>query len=125
MGMPAMKCERAMHDNDALARLPEAPKSGGFGVRTEIAVHKTLKQKMNGACNPALVHRALESDVNVGVRLPCDVIAYEAIDGHTVVSAVEPIAAIGSFGGEQAVAFASDVKEKLSRAVESSRGDAS
>lgn len=85
--------------DEALARVPEALKTEGFGVLTEIDVADTLKKKLNvdfrryrilGACNPPLAHQALEASLDVGLMLPCNVIVYEDDEGHAVVSAVDP-----------------------------------
>ena len=85
--------------DEALARVPEALKTEGFGVLTEIDVADTLKKKLNvdfrryrilGACNPALAHQALQASLDVGLMLPCNVVVYEADDGKAVVTAVDP-----------------------------------
>jgi uncharacterized protein (DUF302 family) len=85
---------------EALRRVPEALKTEGFGVLTEIDVTDTLKKKLNvdfrryrilGACNPPLAHQALEANLDVGLMLPCNVIVYEGDDGRAVVSAVDPM----------------------------------
>ncbi len=113
--------------DEMLERVPEALKAEGFGVLTEIDVKETLKQKIDvdfrrykilGACNPPLAHRALQSDLDVGVLLPCNVVLYETDDGGTVVSAVDPAAAIGEFGNDDLRDIAKDVKERLGRVLE-------
>jgi len=59
----------------AVQKTTDALKAEGFGVLTQIDVKATLKQKINvdfrryvilGACNPALAHRALLANLNVG-----------------------------------------------------------
>lgn len=87
---------------EALSGVPEALKTEGFGVLTEIDVTDTLKKKLNvdfrryrilGACNPPLAHQALEASLDVGLMLPCNVIVYEGDDGRAVVGAVDPMQA--------------------------------
>ena len=57
--------------DEALQKVPEALKSEGFGVLTEIDVAATLQKKLGvdfrryrilGACNPMLAHQALQTD---------------------------------------------------------------
>ena len=87
----------------AVQKTTDALKAEGFGVLTQIDVKATLKQKINadfrryvilGACNPALAHRALSANLNVGLLLPCNVTVYEEGDG-SVVTAVDPVAMLG------------------------------
>lgn len=61
------------------AQIPDALKTEGFGVLTEIDVQDTLKKKTGvdfrryrilGACNPALAKRALDADLDIGRFLP-------------------------------------------------------
>ncbi|MCC6527349.1 MAG: DUF302 domain-containing protein [Polyangiaceae bacterium] len=120
------KVLRATYD-EALAQLPEALKTEGFGVLTEIDVKETLKKKIDvdfrrykihGACNPALAHRALGSELAVGVLLPCNVVVYEDDDGKAVVTAVDPMQTIGDQGGAELREVAKLVKEKLGRVLE-------
>ena len=95
----------------------------GFGVLTEIDVAATLQKKLGvsfrpyvifGACNPALAHRALSAELDIGLLLPCNVIVYEGSDrGTTVVAAMDPVAALGLAGNEMVRPIAEEVKARL------------
>ncbi len=125
--MPAIKREVDLSYDEVLTKLPEELKKEGFGVLTEIDVKETLKKKLDvdfrrykilGACNPPIAHKALSTDLDVGVLLPCNVLVYEGDAGKTVVSAVDPEAAMGPFGGAELAELAKDVRARLTRAVE-------
>jgi uncharacterized protein (DUF302 family) len=93
--------------DQALARVPEALKSEGFGVLTEIDVQSTLKQKLGidfrrykilGACNPPFAHEALQEELAAGLLLPCNVVVYEGEDRRAVVIAVDPTQTVAATG---------------------------
>jgi uncharacterized protein (DUF302 family) len=85
---------------DAIERTTAALKQEGFGVLTTIDVKNTLKQKIDadfrryvilGACNPHLANRALGTELDIGLLLPCNVIVYEDGPGRSVVAALAPM----------------------------------
>lgn len=90
----------------AVERVTAALKTEGFGVLTTIDVQATLKQKLDadfrryiilGACNPPLAHRALSTELEIGLMLPCNVIVYEDESGTgSVVSIIDPHAMLGT-----------------------------
>jgi uncharacterized protein (DUF302 family) len=72
-----------------------------------------------GACNPALAHRALSANSDVGLLLPCNVTMQE-VDNGIVVTAVDPIQMLGVLQAEPAVkAVAAEAKTKLERVISS------
>ena len=89
----------------ARERVTAALKEEGFGVLTEIDVQATLKQKLGegfrryailGVCNPALAHKALSTDPETGLLLPCNVTVYEDETGKgATVSIIDPLAMFG------------------------------
>lgn len=111
----------------ALERTIAALKQEGFGVLTTIDVKATLKQKLDadfrkytilGACNPALAHRAFETELEIGLLLPCNVIVYEIEPNRSAVSAMAPIATMGMIGGGPALKeVARDAEASLRRAL--------
>lgn len=113
--------------DDALIAVVEALKSEGFGVLTEIDVRETFKKKLEidfrrykilGACNPKFAHRALQSDLEVGLMLPCNVTVYEADDGSVKVTAIDPMQTIAAQGTPELAAVAKEVHDKLVRAMD-------
>ena len=113
--------------DEAIAAIPLALKSQGFGILTEIDVQSTLKAKLGadfrryrilGACNPPFALQALEADIDAGLMLPCNVIVYEGDDGGVVIMAVDPNATVASTGNPSLVALAGTVREKLLLALD-------
>jgi len=114
--------------DDALKKIPEALKTEGFGVLTEIDVQQTLKKKLDvdfrryrilGACNPPFAHKALQHSLDVGMLMPCNVIVYETDEGRTVVSAVDPMQTMAAQGDPEMRPLADAVQQKLKKVVES------
>lgn len=113
--------------DEALAALPDALASEGFGILTEVDVQATLKKKIDvdfrrykilGACNPPLAHRALTADLAAGLMMPCNVTLYEGDDGRAVVSAIDPLETFAAKGGPELMEVARAVREKLGRVLE-------
>ncbi len=110
---------------EAIPRVKEALKAEGFGVLTEIDVRQTLRDKLGaemepylilGACNPALAHRALELEPEIGLLLPCNVVVH-AIGNGCRVEVADPQVMLGMVGNTQLDAIAEEAKQRLQRAV--------
>ncbi len=110
-----------------LAQVPELLKAEGFGILTEIDVKDTLKKKIGvdfrrykilGACNPPLAHKALSTQLEVGVMLPCNIVVCENDGGGTTVMAIDPMQTIAARGAPALQEVAKTVREKLSRVIE-------
>lgn len=109
----------------ALARVPEALKTEGFGVLTQIDMKDTLKKKLGvdfrpytilGACNPTLAHQALTTSLDVGTLLPCNVIVYQDGAG-SIVQAVDPLRSVGALEDPHFEDVAEQVRAKLARVI--------
>jgi uncharacterized protein (DUF302 family) len=123
--VPGIHKTLALSYGEVLARLPDALKSEGFGVLTEVDVRETLHAKLGvdfrrykilGACNPPLAHRALQAELGAGVMMPCNVIVYE--DGErTQVIAIDPMQTFAA--NDPALRpIAHEVGDKLQRALD-------
>ncbi len=108
---------------EAVPYVTTALKEEGFGVLTEIDVKATLKKKIDvdfqkyiilGACNPALAHKALSANLDIGLMLPCNVIVYEQGTG-SVVSIVDPLIMLDVTDHPELGDVADDAKARLER----------
>jgi len=111
----------------------DALKAEGFGVLTEIDIESTLREKLGGAeadqvgptrilgaCNPGLAHRALTTQRDVALLLPCNVVLREA-DGRTEVSVADPSAMV-VMAGESLSEVADEARERLGRVIAALQG---
>ena len=71
-----------------------------------------------GACNPPYAHRTLQTDLDVGLLLPCNVIVYETDDKKVYVSALNPVSALEVIKSEELRKIAKEVSEKLQRVID-------
>ena len=69
-----------------------------------------------GACNPPLAYRALESEPELGVLLPCNVVVYVR-DGQTHISAVAADEMLSIVGNDALEPVAAEVRERLESVV--------
>jgi uncharacterized protein (DUF302 family) len=121
--LPLMRRDDDAYHSGCLAAHQQARLA--TGILTEIDIRQTLKAKLDvdfrrykilGACNPALAHQALQTELEIGVMLPCNVIVYEGDDATTVVAAVDPTLTIGD-RHRSLDALAQTVRDKLGRAL--------
>jgi uncharacterized protein (DUF302 family) len=112
----------------AVEKATAALKGEGFGVLTSIDVKETLRQKLNqdfrkyvilGACNPPLAYRALSTELEVGLLLPCNLVVYETAPGRSVVAAVAPLATMSRVGNAALEPVGREVDAKLRRVLAS------
>jgi uncharacterized protein (DUF302 family) len=111
----------------AVARVTGLLADEGFGVLTEIDVKATLKKKLDvdfrryvilGACNPALAHRALSAEADIGVLLPCNVCVSERAGGGSRVAAMNPGAAFALIGNPDVSPIADEVRDRIQRVID-------
>lgn len=111
---------------EAVTKTKEALTKEGFGVLTEIDVKATMKKKLDleydnylilGACNPTFAHQALQTEKEIGLLLPCNVIVYEAAD-DVYVSAIMPSVAMSMVHNEQVERIAQEVEVKLKNVID-------
>lgn len=112
---------------EAVERVREELQKVGFGVLTEIDVTATLKAKLDvdldgryiilGACNPNLAFRAVTTEPEIGLLLPCNVVVAET-DGGTYVGAIDPHKMMGVVGNDGLNEVAEQAAAALTTAIE-------
>ena len=111
---------------EAIEKTTAALKEEGFGVLTEIDVKATLKKKLDadfrryiilGVCNPSLAYQALQTELEIGLLLPCNVIVYEAEEGQSTLSIVDPILMLGVVESPTLDLIANEAKTRLQRVI--------
>ena len=110
----------------AVEQVTAALSEQGFGVLTEIDVQATLKKKIDadfrryvilGACNPHLANQALNSELEIGLLLPCNVVVYEQGEG-SVVSIIDPAIMVELTGSAEMAAVAKEASARLDKVLE-------
>jgi uncharacterized protein (DUF302 family) len=111
--------------DDAVAQMEAALLKEGFGVLCRIDVQAKLKEKLGidfprylilGACNPALAHRALQAESEIGLLLPCNAVVYEH-GGEVFAGVIDARKMLSVVGNASLEGVASQVDEKLRRAL--------
>jgi len=113
---------------EALESVTAALKREGFGILTQIDVKDTLKKKLDvdfrrytilGACNPPLAHKALSTEPQIGLLLPCNVVVQEASDGGVTVSIADPRAMFSLVNNPSLTPVVEDADHRLRRVMAS------
>lgn len=127
----AHEVKLALPFDQAVSTVVDALKSQGFGVLTEIDVQETLRQKLEvefrrylilGACNPPLAHKALTSELSVGLLLPCNAVVYENDDGSSTVALLDPVVLFNLSSEPALTEVAAEAAERLQRVADSLQG---
>jgi uncharacterized protein (DUF302 family) len=114
--------------DEVIEKVTEALKEEGFGVLSDIDVKETLRNKLDvdfrkyrilGACNPPNAHKALTTEPNIGLMLPCNVVVQETENGKVDVSAIDPNASMAAVENPELEEVASFIKNKLEKVVNS------
>jgi len=110
-----------------IEKVTEELKKEGFGILTEIDVQATFKKKLDvdfkkyrilGACNPPFAHKAISTEENIGVLLPCNVVVQETADAKVRVSVVNPMVSMQAVENPSLADIAGEVSARLTKVLE-------
>ncbi len=99
----------------------------GFGVLSDLDMQSTFKMKLGidyrkyrilGACNPKFALKAVESEKNIGVFLPCSVVVQEHENGDIEVAVVDPLASMLAVTNHVVQEVATEITRRLERVIE-------
>lgn len=114
--------------DEAIEKVTDELKKEGFGVLTEIDVKATLKKKLDvdfkpykilGACNPPFAYKALQSEEQIGLMLPCNVIVYVNDNNETIVAVIDPVASMQAVKNDTLGEVAETIQGKLKKVINS------
>jgi uncharacterized protein (DUF302 family) len=109
-----------------MERVRAALKDQGFGVLTEIDVQATMRDKLGadmeqyvilGACNPPLAKQALDTDRDIGLLLPCNVVVRSDGPDATLVQVLDPQVMVSITGRPELKVVADEATSRLQAAL--------
>ena len=122
--MYAFSCTTGKSYDETVAEVTAALHEQGFGVLTEINVSAVLKTKLDivkrpyiilGACNPVLANQAMETEPDIGLLLPCNVVVREEENGSITVAFMDPTAVLALVENPDVAALAAEVRGRLQK----------
>jgi uncharacterized protein (DUF302 family) len=112
---------------EAESRLRTALQGQGFGVLTEIDVQATMKKKLDiefppyrilGACHPPSALKALSTEPEIGLLLPCNVTVSQNEDRTVRIAAIDAEQMLGVVDKPELAKVASAVNTALQQAID-------
>jgi uncharacterized protein (DUF302 family) len=111
--------------DEAIETLKAALMKQHLGIVSDVNVAGIVKNKLDvdmpayrllGACNPKMAKDMIDDLPEVGVLLPCTIVARE-VDGATVIDFMDPVGVLGIADNDIVNRVAKEAEEKLKAAI--------
>lgn len=115
--------------NAAVEDIVSSLKEVGFGVIATLDFREILKKKgielgddyrLLEVCNPASAKKAIESNPEIGLLLPCTIAVYRRDDSNYV-SLARPTSLLANLPDRSLDQFGEDIEQKLVRAIQKAK----
>ena len=111
--------------DEAIETLKAALMKQHLGIVSDVNVANIVKNKLDldmpayrllGACNPGMAKTMIDALPEVGVLLPCTIVARE-VDGATFIDFMDPVGVLGMANSDVVNGVANEAEEKLKAAI--------
>jgi uncharacterized protein (DUF302 family) len=111
--------------DEAIETLKAALMKQHLGIVSDVNVANIVKNKLDldmpayrllGACNPGMAKTMIDALPEVGVLLPCTIVARE-VDGATIIDFMDPVGVLGIANNDVVNGVANEAEEKLKAAI--------
>lgn len=113
--------------DEVTMQVKEVLKEQGFGIVSEMDMHKTLNEKVEGAnvkpyrllgaCNPKFAYDVIQKEGNIGLFLPCKVLLKEKAGNEIEVVMVNPTVMIDIVDNPELDGIADEVTKRFEKAI--------
>ncbi|HUT05595.1 MAG TPA: DUF302 domain-containing protein [Nitrosopumilaceae archaeon] len=90
------------------------------GIFAKKGIDYPHEYKLLEVCNPQAAKRALDSDPNIGLLLPCTIAVYEK-DGENYISLAKPTTLLAVASNKDLESMGQEIEEKLIEVIENSK----
>ena len=123
--MESLRVSLVQPFEDAVETVKAAFKDQGFGTLSDIDVQKTLQEKIGheiesyrvlGVCNPHIAAKAIATEHEIGIYMPCTVLLHEC-EGRVHVRVQDPVDVVALTGNESLRPLMLEARQRLDAAL--------
>lgn len=112
---------------EVLKQIPEKVKESGFGIVSQLDLKEKFKEKLGiefknytvlGLCDPSSALKSIQTEENIGLMLPCNMIIFEK-DDKIAVSIIKPTIAMSIIENEKLGLISREVETRLKQLFDS------